>query len=50
MHKDMVLTSMPMIDEQTMESPVIPPGANPVEEKKKFTASAVKAAAIVIHT
>ena len=48
-HNDIVLTSMPKMEEQTMERPVIPPGANPVDEKKKLTASAVMAAANVIQ-
>lgn len=48
-HKDIVDMGMPMMVEQTSDNPVIPPGANPVDTKKKFTASAVMAAAKVIH-
>lgn len=49
MHSDIVDTGIPMIVEQTKDNPVIPPGANPVSTKKKFTATAVIKAAKVIH-
>lgn len=38
---DMMSTGSPRIVENTMDSPVIPPGAKPVNWKKKFTATAV---------
>ena len=47
--RDIVETGIPNTVEQTRESPVIPPGASPVEVKKKLTATAVMAAANVIH-
>lgn len=47
--RDIVETGIPNTVEQTRERPVIPPGASPVEVKKKLTATAVMAAANVIH-
>ena len=48
-HNDIVLTSMPKMEEQDDGETGDPPGANPVDEKKKLTASAVMAAANVIQ-
>lgn len=41
MDTDMISTGTPNIVEKTIDNPVIPPGAKPVNRKKKFTAIAV---------
>lgn len=40
---------IPVIVENIIDNPVIPPGAKPVDLKNKFTAIAVKKAERVIH-
>ncbi|EDP11452.1 hypothetical protein EUBDOL_00630 [Amedibacillus dolichus DSM 3991] len=49
MHKVIISTLIPVMVEKIIHKPVIPPGANPVNEKIKFTAMAVSIAEIVIH-
>lgn len=49
MHKDIYWIGILVIVEQTIDKPVIPPGARPVDLKKKLTASAVMKAEKVIQ-
>ena len=48
-HKVMISTGRPVNVEKMIHSPVIPPGARPVNWKKKFTAIAVNTQENVIH-